>query len=299
MFPLEPLICYFYITMKQPVIFTDLDGSLLDYSDYSFEKAKPSLRRVKEKDIPLVICSSKTRKEIEHYRKLLDNHHPFISENGGGIFIPKGYFPFELSHPRHEIITGRSYHVMRLGARYEDLRSTLEELKNEGFQVRGFGDMSVEELVETTQMKPVEARMAKQRDFDEPFLHTGPAYRLSGLLRAIHEKGFKFTQGRFYHILGNSNKGIAVSILIDLYARKFQDTGIVTIAIGDSPNDKPMLQRVDLPILVKKHDGSYEAAIKIPNLIKADGMGPEGWNAAVREQLATLKAKRTPPKKIH
>jgi mannosyl-3-phosphoglycerate phosphatase len=284
--------------MKQPVIFTDLDGTLLDYSDYSFEKAKPCLQRIKEKDIPMVICSSKTRKEIEHYRKILDNHHPFISENGGGIFIPKGYFPFDLSHSRHEITSERNYHVMRLGAQYEDLRNALEELKNEGFQVRGFGDMSVEELVETTHMKPVDAKMAKQRDFDEPFLHSGPAYRLAGLLRAIHEKGFKFTQGRFYHILGNSNKGIAVSILIDLYTRKFQDAGIVTIAIGDSPNDKPMLQRVDVPILVRKHDGSYESAIKIPNLIKADGIGPEGWNTAVREQLAALKAKHTPTKKI-
>lgn len=284
--------------METPVIFTDLDGTLLDYRAYSFEMAEPALQLVKERGIPLVICSSKTRKEIEYYRKKLDNHHPFISENGGGIFIPKGYFPFDISNHRYKVIAGKNYHVIRLGARYEDLRSTLEELKNEGFQVRGFGDMSVEELVETTHMKPVEARMAKQRDFDEPFLHTGPVYRLPGLLRAIHEKGFKFTQGRFYHILGNSNKGIAVSILIDLYARKFQDTGIVTIAIGDSPNDKPMLQRVDLPILVRKHDGSYESAMKIPNLIKADGIGPEGWDVAVQEQLAALKTKRSLTKKI-
>ena len=283
---------------KTPVIFTDLDGTLLDYREYSFERARPALQLVKEREIPLIICSSKTRKEIEYYRKKLDNHHPFISENGGGIFIPKGYFPFDISNHRYEMATGKTYHIIRLGARYEDLRSALAELRNAGFQVRGFGDMSVEELVETTHMKPLEAKMAKQRDFDEPFLHTGPAYRLSGLLRAIDAKGFKFTQGRFYHILGNSNKGIAVSILIDLFTRKFQDTGIVTIAIGDSPNDKPMLQRVDLPILVRKHDGSFESSIKIRNLIKADGIGPEGWNGAVPEQLALLKAKRKLSKKL-
>ena len=283
--------------MEIPVIFTDLDGTLLDYRDYSFEKAKPSLQRIKEKDIPLVICSSKTRKEIEHYRKILDNHHPFISENGGGIFIPKGYFPFDLSHPRHEIATGRKYHVIRLGAKYEDLRIAVEELRSEGFQVCGFGDMSVEELVQRTNMKLVEAKMAKERDFDEPFLHTGPAYRFSRLLKAIHDKGFKFTQGRFYHILGNSNKGIAVSILIDLYRKKYQEPGIITIALGDSPNDLPMLQRVDHPILVKKHDGSYDTTIKIPNLIKTDGIGPDGWNAAVREQLTSLTGRRVLPKR--
>ena len=281
--------------MEIPIIFTDLDGILLDYSTYSFEQAKPALQLVAQSDIPLVICSSKTRKEIEYYRKRLDNHHPFISENGGGIFIPKGYFPFDLSHPRYEIITGRNYHVIRLGARYEDLRNALEELRREGYQVRGFGDMSVEEIAETTGMKPVAAKMAIQRDFDEPFVHTGPAYQLSGLLRAIHKKGFKFTQGRFYHILGNSNKGIAVSILIDLYVRKFHDTGIRTIAVGGSPNDKPMLQRVDHPVLVKKHDGSYEHTIKMPNLIKADGIGPQGWNETIKVLLMSYKGRKISP----
>jgi mannosyl-3-phosphoglycerate phosphatase len=280
--------------MEQLVIFTDLDGTLLDYTLYSFEDASPSLQLIREKDIPLVICSSKTRKEIEYFRKKLGNHHPFISENGGGIFIPKGYFPFDISHPRYEIASGRKYHVIRLGARYGDLRNAVEELRSEGFQVCGFGDMSVEELVQRTNMKFVEAKMAKERDFDEPFLHTGPAYRFPRLLKAIHDKGFKLTQGRFYHILGNSNKGIAVSILIDLYRRKYQDTGIVTIALGDSPNDLPMLQRVDRPILVQRNDGTYEPAIHIENLIRADGIGPAGWNSAVREQLTTLKGRSQP-----
>jgi mannosyl-3-phosphoglycerate phosphatase len=78
--------------MKQIIVFTDLDGTLLDYRNYSFEKALPALELIKQKNIPLVICSSKTRSEIEYYRKKLSNDHPFISENGGGIFIPKDYF---------------------------------------------------------------------------------------------------------------------------------------------------------------------------------------------------------------
>ncbi len=82
--------------MKKLIIFTDLDGTLLDYSTYSFEAAIPALQLLKEKNIPLIICSSKTGKEIEHYRKKLGNTHPFISENGGGIFIPKGYFDFRV-----------------------------------------------------------------------------------------------------------------------------------------------------------------------------------------------------------
>jgi len=50
--------------MKKLIIFTDLDGTLLDYSNYSFEPVLPALQLLKEKDINLIICSRKTRKEI-------------------------------------------------------------------------------------------------------------------------------------------------------------------------------------------------------------------------------------------
>ncbi|MFN3479436.1 MAG: HAD hydrolase family protein, partial [Thermodesulfovibrionales bacterium] len=63
---------------KKLIIFTDLDGTLLDARTYSFEPAIASLKLLREKDIPLIICSSKTRKEIEYYRERLDNHHPFV-----------------------------------------------------------------------------------------------------------------------------------------------------------------------------------------------------------------------------
>ena len=72
--------------MSKIIVFTDLDGTLLHPKTYSFEAAMPALKLIKEKDIPIILCSSKTRAEIEVYRKKLDNQHPFVSENGGGIF---------------------------------------------------------------------------------------------------------------------------------------------------------------------------------------------------------------------
>ncbi len=264
--------------MKKLVIFTDLDGTLLD-NRYSFEKALPALQLLKEKDIPLIICSSKTRKEIEYYRRRLDNHHPFISENGGGIFIPKDYFDFQI--PKFKIEENEEYLIIRLGARYPDLRRAIKELQNEGFDIKGFGDMTVEELVALANMSIEEAEMAKERDFDEPFVFKGVGIQNfeSLLFESINAKGFNYTKGRFFHILGNSDKGKAVSILIDAYRRKFGY--ITTIAIGDSPNDIPMLEEVDCPIIVQKPDGSYDQQIKIPNLIKARGIGPDGWNDAI------------------
>ena len=294
--------------MKNIIIFTDLDGTLLDYSTYSFEKALPALQLLKEKDIPLIICSSKTKKEIEYYRRKLDNHHPFISENGGGIFIPKEYIKFEVQNsynpPSSPFSKGglggfseeNDYQVIKLGAQYNDLRKAIEELRKEGFDIKGFGDMTVHELAETANMTIEEAEMAKERYFDEPFIYSGPSHKLPQLLKSINEKGFKFTQGRFYHILGSSNKGIAVSILTDLYKNKYKQ--ITTIAIGDSPNDIPMLERVDYPVIVQKHDGSYDSKIKIPRIIKANESGPEGWNKAVLNKFSKSSAHNTSARHI-
>ncbi len=172
---------------------------------------------------------------------------------------------------------------MRLGARYADLRKALKELRQEGYRIIGFGDMSAEELADRAHMNIDEAIRAKERDFDEPFVHEGPAHELPGLLKSIEEKGFTFTEGRFFHLLGPGNKGIAVSLLIDLYRKKYGN--IRTIAVGDSPNDIPMLERVELPVLVQKPDGTYDPRIDMPRLIRAEGAGPEGWNRVIRELL--------------
>lgn len=265
--------------MKKLIFFTDLDGTLLDYFTYSFEAALPALRLLKEKNIPLIICSSKTRKEIEYYRKKLDNHHPFISENGGGIFIPKGYFEFRVWSSGFGITDENNYYVIRLGAKYSDLRKVIEELREEGVKVKGFGNMTAEEISRLAGLGIDEALMAKERYFDEPFIYSGEIQDLPLLLQSIKEKGYNYTQGRFFHILGNSDKGKAVSILIELYKRKFGE--VVTIAIGDSPNDIPMLEKVDKPIIVQKSGGNYDPKIIVHGLIKADGIGPEGWNKAV------------------
>jgi len=264
---------------KHFIIFTDLDGTLLD-SHYSFRKAKPALKQIKEKDIPLLVCSSKTRPEIEHYRKKLHNDHPFISENGGGIFIPKKS-EVKIKKSGFNIDESNNYFAIRLGASYDDLRGALKELHSEGFIIRGFGDMSVKAVSELTGLKMSEARLAKKREFDEPFVFKGRGSSVSKLKRRIKAKGFNYTEGEFFHIMGDSDKGRAVDIMKKLYTRQYKK--IVTIALGDSPNDIEMLQKVDYPIVVQKGDGSFHPQVlrKVKSIIKADGIGPEGWNRAL------------------
>ncbi len=67
------------------IVFTDLDGTLLDHSTYSYSEAEKALRSLREKGIHLILCSSKSRDEIKIYRDKLSNNEPLISETGGVI----------------------------------------------------------------------------------------------------------------------------------------------------------------------------------------------------------------------
>ena len=273
------------------IIFTDLDGTLLD-SDYSFKEALPALELIKNNSVPLVLCSSKTKIEIEHIRKKMINSHPFISENGGGIFVPKGYFQFQISSLpagrqglKYQFKEDGKYEMIKLGADYAELRNAVGELREEGYNTKGFGDMSIREVSELTGLKPADAKRARQRYFDEPFVYHGKSKDIANLKRRIRAKGFNYTQGEFFHLMGNSDKGRAVNILKRLYAK--QHRKIVTIALGDSPNDIEMLQNVDYPVAVQKQDGAYNSELirKVKGCIKAEGIGPDGWNRAVIKLL--------------
>jgi len=267
------------------VVFTDLDGTLLDARTYSFEAALPALENLRDRHIPLVVCSSKTRAEIEHYRVMLGNGDPFISENGGAVFVPRGYFSGNAgSWVNPEEDEGHSHFVLRLGARYEELRRAIGELREEGFDVRGFGDMTAREIAAATGLSLNEAVMAAEREFDEPFLFSGDEAARESLVRCVTGKGFNITRGLFYHLMGESDKGRAVSILIEMFRKEYGQ--ILTVALGDSPNDLPMLQCVEHPVIVEKHGGGYDPVLAGQNFRRAQGAGPEGWNGAVMDILA-------------
>jgi len=69
------------------LIFSDLDATLLDHNTYSFQEALPALQLIRKRKIPLILSSSKTYNEMMVIRKELNNHDPFIYENGSGIYF--------------------------------------------------------------------------------------------------------------------------------------------------------------------------------------------------------------------
>jgi mannosyl-3-phosphoglycerate phosphatase len=271
------------------VIYTDLDGTLLDHSSYSFTEASPALHLAKSQGVPVILCSSKTRAEIEVIRRRLTLGHPFVVENGGAIYIPKSYF----SEPIPASITRDDFCVVELGIPYSRLVSALDKLAGElGLEVKGFHQMSVEEVATECGLPLEAARQAKLREYDEPFtIKNANEDTLERVSKAAISLGLALTRGgRYFHLLGGNDKGPPVALLTTLFHR--QNSKLFTIGLGDSRNDLAMLQEVDCPILVQKPDGSYDEEIRkqLPGVHLAEGAGPKGWNAAVAALLESRHA---------
>ncbi len=189
----------------KPVIFTDLDGTLLDARTYSFEPAEEALALLEEAGVPLVICTSKTRAEIIYWRERLGNRDPFVCENGGAVYVPDGYFPFDPDGSRQ----AGGYRVTEFGTAYRTLREALVSLRAKGLDVKGFGDMTKEEVSGLTGLTVVQAALAMEREYDEPFVLSGGGEPPDTLLKSIEGLGLRYTKGRLMHILGDNDKGRA------------------------------------------------------------------------------------------
>lgn len=257
------------------LIFTDLDGTLLDHHTYSFKEAEEALMRLHQLAIPIILTSSKTRAEILSLQDRLGLCEAFITENGGGIFLPPGH-PLKNKKKLQQL---DGLEGIQFGKPYAYIRSMFEKVRAE-YNLKGFGDMTVAEISRLTGLGLNEAGLARQRDFSEPFLFLAEP-RPQELKEEMADHGLTVTRGgRFYHLMSaGQDKGIAVTETTRLFQADSHDR-ITTVALGDAENDIVMLRVVDIPVLIPKPDGTYEN-VKLDGLRKAPYSGSRGWGAAI------------------
>lgn len=269
------------------VLYTDLDGTLLDEGSYSFDAARPALARIRDRQIVLVVCTSKTRAEVEAIQQQLELFQPFIVENGGAAYLPAA----EPGSSWWDGAPCREWLKVSLGVPYRRLVRRLRKIQRlTGLTLTGFHGMLPEAIAEACGLSLPEARRAKQREFDEPFTI---APDTPDARRAVTEEAGRMdlkvsAGGRFLHLSGGSDKGRAVAMLDHLLERRLGP--ILTIGLGDSPNDLPMLQTVQRPVIVQRPDGGYHSGLagRLPAARRAPGIGPVGWNRAVLDLLDEL-----------
>lgn len=260
------------------IIFTDLDGTLLDHNNYSYTAAEPCLSFLRKHEIPLIFTSSKTAVEIEALCVESNFYHPFIAENGGLLSIPKNYFSANS-------ITTKKYTKTILGVARNEITKILSPLKT-SYKFTSFNDMSIDELVEHTGLTKQQAIFANQRDATEPLIWRDEESKLKVFKKELAQHNLSLISGgRFHHVMANHDKSTTMLMVIEKY-RKYDAKETISIALGDSPNDMKMLKTADHAILIPNSNAPKLCDTNHVNLIHAQHAGPQGWNESL---LALLK----------
>lgn len=263
------------------IIFTDLDGTLLDHDTYGFDDAQPALDLLDANDIPVVLSSSKTLAEMIHLRKALQNIHPFISENGSVIAIPNNYFPM-MTRPLPKPDENDGLHLEYPGGDRRSLLSILHHIRDDnGYYFTGFDDMTIEQLAHETGLALPQAELAKERISTEPIKWQDTPDQWQRFTTQLSEQGLAWVQGgRFLSISRPFDKKDGIKRLLDLYNQDLH-SHCLTIGLGDSPNDQGMLAMMDIAVIIRSKQSETIALKQPKKIIKTVKKGPKGWQEAM------------------
>ena len=263
------------LTKPPLIVFSDLDGTLLDHKSYSFTPANEALDALKKRGAVLVLASSKTAAEMAGIRTEMGFAHcPAIVENGSGILEPGSGTGTDSAQTYKRLLEG--------------LNSIPAPLRS---QFTGFSDMSAGDIAAATGLVPDAAARAKQRGFSEPGTWSGTDEDLRKFLARLSDRGiFVRRGGRFITLSFGKTKADQMFEIASRYAPA------PIIALGDAPNDAEMIAAANYGVIIKNAHGaglsvlSGEARGKIQRT-KAEG--PAGWNRAVLDLLSKLNASTT------
>jgi len=128
------------------------------------------LQELSRAQIPCVWMTGWTRAQLDEPRRRLGQNHPYIGENGGGVYLPEDYFHLKASNT---IRLGR-YTCIPVAKPQPAAAEGLAELSSDlGISVVPLRSLSQRELSQNTGLPAREAELIRQRDFDEPFFFAG------------------------------------------------------------------------------------------------------------------------------
>ena len=260
---------------KKYMVFTDLDGTLLDHDTYSFQEAEPALQRLKNLNIPLIPATSKTLAEVEVLLKEMEMLSPVIVENGGAIAIPANFDLYSNKHNEEAV----KFDLIYLSKPYRVIIEVLNKIREKfDFQFRGFNDMSVSEIADVTGLSQSQAQNAKQRLCSEPIMWCDSEEKLTSFITVLQKFQFRVTRGgRFFHVMGEIDKSDAMEKVVKRY-RQFSTEDFTIIVLGDSPNDISMLCAADIGVVIRKKDQSCLSIESDKQIYTTQLAGPAGWN---------------------
>ncbi|POP47598.1 mannosyl-3-phosphoglycerate phosphatase-related protein [Superficieibacter electus] len=258
--------------LREPLlVFTDLEGTLLESHTWDWQPAAPWLDRLKEAGIPVILCSSKTSAEMLQIQKELNLEGlPFIAENGAVIQLD-AHWQDEAHFPR-----------LIAGSPQQEIIRILNQLREkEGFKFTTFSDVDEQVISDWTGLNNVHATLARQQEASETLIWRDSDERMADFAATLTSLGMHFVQGaRFWHVHDRSaDKAQAVSFLLNLYQQR-EGKRRTTLGLGDGPNDAPLLDVVDYAVVVKglTRDGIKLQRNDPQRVYHTAQEGPAGWS---------------------
>ena len=248
-------------------VVTDLDGTLMDHH-YDWSAAMEAIRCLQRHGIPVIPCTSKTAEEVLRFRELADLHDPFIVENGGAVY--------------GESATGELWHH-ELGPSWRQLRPQLADLERElGEPLQALGDLSDTEADRLLGLSGAALQQAKRRQCSVPFVPPKTPESRNRLQALAVMRQLGVVQGnRLGHLLG---AGVSKGQALQTLKQHLGVPDVKVLALGDSPNDLPLLDAGDCAVVVPGPAGPHpelKQGVAEGRYQLAPAPHGEGWSAAV------------------
>lgn len=259
---------------RQWWVVTDLDGTLMDHH-YDWAPALETIRLLQRRGIPVIPCTSKTAEEVRRFRDQSGLTDPFIVENGGAI--------------HGENADGSAWQQM-LGPSWQELRPQLTLLARDlGQPLQALDDLSDQDADRLLGLSGEALQQAQRRACSVPFVSPADSESRGRLQQLAKARQLVIVQGnRLGHLLGaDVSKGTALAVL-----KQRQDASEVSVlALGDSPNDLPLLNAGDRSIVVPGAKGPHPAlqdGLDDGRFHLAPAPHALGWAAAVQRWIPGL-----------
>ncbi|WP_110602988.1 HAD-IIB family hydrolase [Salinicola lusitanus] len=273
-------------TLNKPplLVFTDLDGSLLDHDTYDWQPAASWLQRLEQRAIPVIPTTSKTRAELLALRQELGlEQTPFIAENGAVIGLPPAWQHARLDRdpasPDGLVVKTPSMDVDFIRRRLDVVR------ERHGLRFRRMGEMELAEVRELTGLSAVAAEQAMSREGSEPLVWEDDDTKLQALHETLRVDGLRLTRGgRFWHVMGAVDKGQAAEWLLARF-ESLRGYRPRTLGLGDGPNDLALLSTTDMAVIIAAHHGQ-PMTLASARVYRTQARGPAGWSEGVAHWLA-------------
>lgn len=261
--------------IKKTLVFTDLDGTLMDHYSYKTEDAEDMICALKFNDIAIIPNSSKTFSEILLIRQQLHLTSPFIIENGAAVYIPVNYFK---QQPAETTLQGDFWVKPFCQEKQHWLSLLTEHATQFSDNFEGFSQLTDEQLSVLTGLSVEQAAMAKQRQYGEPLNWLGSQQQLAEFMTHMRKLGANILQGgRFVHVSGHTDKGQAQQWLAKQYQENNPTQEIQTIALGDSDNDNAMLECATIAVQIRSPVHTFPKLKRQHDVYQSQQYGPAGW----------------------